>query len=379
MQFQKIILHLSLIDGVGEALLFKLIERLGQNRLLEVYNFFISDFVAQGIPEQIAQNLVHGLKDQQLLDQELLLMQQFEVQFVTLLCPEYPKLLKEIHVPPVILYFQGDINLFAHEKTIACVGARKAHRYVHEALSFIVVPMMHDGWIVVSGGAQGADTYAHQISLEQKVPTIVVVGSGLCHVYPPQNKKLFEQVVASGGLIVSSFPMQTNPDPWNFPKRNRLISGLSRGCLVLQAAAKSGALITAESALQQGREVFALPGSVFDELSVGCHSLIQQGAKLVTCSQDILDEFGYFAPSEPAPAESAPDKKSQQKIFASPVSVAFVDDLSLQILHVAMVPITADLIISKLKIDVDTLQNKLFELSLDGKIAQDSMGFWKRL
>ncbi len=368
--YSKIILHLSLIDGIGEVLLFKLIERLGQNRLLEVYNFFVSDFVALGIPEEVAQNLVQGLQNQQILDQELALMQQYQVQFVTFLCPEYPKLLKEIHVPPVLLYFQGDINLFAHEKTIACVGARKAHRYVHDALMHLVLPMMHDGWVVVSGGAQGADTFAHQISLEQNVPTMVVVGSGLCHVYPPQNKKLFEQITMSGGLIVSSFSMETKPDPWNFPKRNRLISGLSRGCLVLQAAAKSGALITAECALQQGREVFALPGSIFDELSAGCHNLIQQGAKLVTCSQDILDELGYPAPLE------LHEKKLQQKIFTP---VMPVDDLSLQILQCAVVPITADLLLSKLSIDVGSLQTKLFELSLDGKIAQDGMGFWKRV
>lgn len=373
MHYSKIILHLSLIDGVGETLLFKFIERLGQDRLPEVYNFFASDFVALGVSEQSAQNLVQGLQNQKLLDQEFDLMQKFQVQFVTIFCPEYPKLLKEIHVPPVVLYFQGDINLFAHEKTLACVGARKAHRYVHDALMHLVLSMMHDGWIVVSGGAQGADTFAHQISIEQKNPTIVVVGSGLCHVYPPQNKKLFEQIVAAGGLIVSSFPMQTKPDPWNFPKRNRLISGLSRGCLVLQAAAKSGALITAECALQQGREVFALPGSIFDELSAGCHSLIQQGAKLVTCAQDILDELGY-----PASSEQVSEKKSQQKMFIPASCNSSIDDLSAQILQCAVVPITGDKLITALQIDVETLQNKLFELSLDGKIAQDGMGFWKR-
>jgi DNA processing protein len=371
--YSNIILHLSLIDGVGEALLYKLIERLGQDGLPEVYNFFISDFLALGVPEEVAQNLAQGLKNQQILDQELALMREHRVGLVTLFCPEYPKILKEIHVPPVLLYFQGDINLFTHEKNIACVGARKANRYVHDALMYLVVPMMHDGWVIVSGGAQGADTYAHQISLEQKVPTIVVVGSGLCHVYPPQNKKLFELVIAAGGLIVSSFSMTTKPDPWNFPKRNRLISGLSRGCLVLQAAAKSGALITAECALQQGKEVFALPGSIFDELSAGCHSLIQQGAKLVTCTQDILDELGYFVP-----AQVVGEKKSQQKIFAPATFVAPLDDLSMQILQQAVVPITGDLLLSKLQVDVNVLQNKLFELSLDGKIAQDGMGFWKR-
>ena len=143
--------------------------------------------------------------------------------------------------------------------------------------------------------------------------------------------------------------------------------------MVLQAAAKSGALITAECALQQGREVFALPGSIFDELSAGCHNLIQQGAKLVTCAQDILDELGY-----PAPSEIMGEKKLQQKVFTSAAVAAPFDDLSSQILQHAVVPVTGDLLLSKLKVDVDILQNKLFELSLDGKIAQDGMGFWKR-
>lgn len=370
MQFQNIILHLSLIDGVGEALLYKLIERLGQDRLLTVYDFFVSDFIDLGVPEQVAQNLIDGLKNQKILDQELSLMQRFQVQIVTVFCPEFPKLLKEIHVPPILLYYQGDVSLFAYEKHIACVGSRKAHRYVHDVLQAVVAPMIANGWVVVSGGALGADTLAHQLALDCKSKTIVVVGSGFCNPYPLQNKKLFEQVVATGGLIVSTFPMKTMPDPWNFPQRNRLISGLSKGCLVLQAAQKSGALITAQCALDQGREVFSVPGSIFDPLSAGCHDLIVQGAKLVTCSQDILDEFGY---------ERTVDEVSKQQSVFIAASQEPVDQLALEILQCAVEPITADLIISKLNLDVDTLQNKLFELSLDGRIAQDAMGFWKRL
>lgn len=374
MNFQNIILHLFLIDGIGPVGLKIFVERLGQDRLLEIYDLFVSDFIPLGLSEQTAQILVDGLKDQTILEQELSLMEKNNVQFITFLCSNYPALLREIHVPPVILYFQGNVKLFAHDKNIACVGARKAHRYVHEALMHLIVPMMAQGWIVVSGGAQGADTFAHQAALDHQSPTIVVVGSGLCHVYPLQNKKLFEQVVQAGGLIVSPFSMQTLPDPWNFPQRNRIISGLSQGCLVLQAAEKSGALITAKCALDQGREVFAVPGSIFDELSAGCHSLIADGAKLITCAQDMLDELGY-------PEVVSLQEKDQQKLFKPAIKTSLMsanDPIALQILQVASMPITVDLMLSKLQIDIDILQNKLFEMSLDGKMAQDAMGFWKR-
>jgi DNA processing protein len=371
-QHQEIILHLSLIEKVNSSTVLFLIEQLGTHRLPDLYNFSLKDFQVLGCLQKQAELLVAGLQDPAKLHKELALMREHHVGLVTIVCPQYPKILKEIHVPPVILYYQGDIQLFAHEKNIACVGARKAHRYANEALMHLIVPMMQTGWIVVSGGALGADTFAHQISLDHKVPTMVVVGSGLCHVYPPQNKKLFEQVIAGGGLIVSSFSMQTPPDPWNFPRRNRLISGLSRGCLVLQAAERSGALITAQCALDQGREVFAVPGSIFDELSAGCHSLIADGAKLVRRAQDILDELGYLEVAA---------KDDQQKLFIPAKStgpVAELDQIALQILQVASTPITVDLMLSKLQLDVGILQNKLFELSLDGKIAQDELGFWKR-
>lgn len=374
MFFQEIIVHLTFVQGFGPAAIQKLVDHVGLDQLNKVYEMTPTDFAVLGFSPELCLAIVSELSDRSNLDKELELMRNFQAGFVTFYCQQYPKVLKEIHVPPIVLYYQGDVTLFAHEKNIACVGARKAHRYVHEALMHLVVPMMHDGWVVVSGGAAGADTYAHQIALDQGKKTIVIVGSGLCHQYPPQNKKLFENVVAAGGLIVSCFPMNMHPEPHCFPIRNRLISGLSRGCLVLQAAAKSGALITAECALQQGREVFALPGSIFDPLSAGCHSLIQQGAKLVTSSQDILEEldYGQFAHYDKA---SVP---LQQKLF-EPAVVDQSNDLARQILQCAVVPITADMLMTKLGVQMQILQNILFDLSLDGKISQDAMGFWKRL
>ncbi len=416
MILQNIILHLSLIEDLTPRFLHELISKISFEKLIEVYGFSVQDFVALGCGPDKAQLLVCGLQNQQRLIDELKLIQENDAAFITFFCDEYPNLLKHIDVPPLVLYYQGDVSLFAKEKTFACVGARKSHLYVHDALKVLITPMIQDDWVIVSGGAAGADTYAHQITLDNKGKTIMVVGSGLCYRYPTSNKDLFEQVVYDGGLIVSVFHMEMPPEPYCFPIRNRIISGLSLGCLVLQAAQKSGALITAHCALQQGREVFALPGSIFDPLSVGCHDLIQQGAKLVTNTQDILQELSY--PGKPdfvqmsilADAQMAEKKaKASSKVVPSSsasiqtvsgqavssraallksttkskmVDVAAyegLDDLSRAIMHCTVTPITSQALLSKVEATLEVLQNKLFELSLEGKITQDGMGMWKRV
>ncbi|MFA5999068.1 MAG: DNA-processing protein DprA [Candidatus Babeliales bacterium] len=390
MNTEHTILHLSLIENLYPKFVQQLIEKITVEKLPEIYTYTAQDFIGLGFPQDKTPLLVAGLKDMARLHKELQLVEQHNVTVITLWCPEYPALLKQIDAAPLVLYCQGDVRLFENEKTIACVGARKAHRYVDDALMMLVVPMIEDGWVVVSGGAAGADTYAHQIALNHKGKTIVVVGSGLCHVYPPQNRPLFEKVVYDGGLIVSCFPMNMASFPYNFPIRNRIISGLSKGCLVLQAASKSGALITAQFALEQGREVFAVPGPIFDPLSAGCHDLIQQGAKLVTCTQDILDELSYpgkvaqvqmkiLADSEKIKNDDVSSSPRKQGPKSAISDLSNFDEVELSILHYTVTPVTAEFLLSKVGVSIDALQSKLFSLSLDGKICQDSIGLWKRV
>lgn len=406
MILQNIILHLSLIEGLAPRFLQELLENVfakhnaqensSAKNLEKLYNYSLQDFMNLGCSIDKAQLLVSGLQNKQRLLDELRLIEKNHAAFITVFCDEYPRLLKHIDVPPLVLYYQGDVTLFKKEKTFACVGARKSHLYVSDALKSLIVPMIQDDWVIVSGGALGADTYAHQITLDNNGNTIVVVGSGLCHQYPASNKELFENVVYAGGLIVSIFHMEMPPEPQCFPMRNRIISGLSLGCIVLQAAQKSGALITAQCALQQGREVFALPGSIFDPLSVGCHDLIKQGAKLVTCTQDILEEMSYPGKAQYEQLtilsqEKLPqgkDKKSSKVIIKKSTNqnqapdlsdILDLNDTSLAILHYTVVPITAQALLTKVGVGIELLQSKLFELSLDGKIAQDGMGFWKRV
>lgn len=364
-----VVLHL-VAGHISPTNIAKIVDAVGFESLDQIYTFTVSDFNRMGISEDKADTIVQVLADQKNLQKELLLIEQYNVSIVTLWCSNYPVLLKEIHIPPVVLYCQGSLDLLAVSNTIACVGARKAHQYVHDALQHIVTPMIRAGWVVVSGGAAGADTYAHQITLDVGGRTIVVVGSGLCHIYPPTNKTLFTRVVSSGGLIVSCFAMNTVPEPHCFPIRNRIIAGLSKGCLVLQAAEKSGALITAQQALDQGREIFAVPGSIFDPLSVGCHKLLQQGAKLVMSADDILVEFD--------PLHQAADE--QLTISSVTVSSVYKPGSKQQrLIDAVCVPMAADQLMKKLDLDLSSLQAILFELSLDGVISQDGMGYWKRL
>lgn len=202
----------------------------------------------------------------------------------------YPALLKQIPSPPIGIYVQGDADL--NQSSLAVVGSRKATYYGREVALKLAGEIAAAGLTVVSGMALGIDTYAHRGALESTGKTVAVLGSGLDICYPSQNVSL-KKKIAARGAVVSEFPPGTKPLPSHFPQRNRIISGLSLGTLVIEAPEKSGALITADFALEQGREVFAVPGSIGSPYSRGCHRLIKQGAKLVENVDDILEELGF--------------------------------------------------------------------------------------
>lgn len=389
-----IILHLSLIENIGPTFIQKLVGVIGLQNLPDIYNFSLQDFTNLGMSERRAQLLVDGLQDLAMLQKELELIEQLNAKVITLWCGAYPDRLRHIDAAPPVLYLQGDVSLLLQDKMLACVGARLAHRYVQDCLNKIVVPMIQDGWVIVSGGAAGADTFAHKTALLHGGKTIAVFGSGLCYQYPEKNKPLFQEIIDSGGLIVSSFPMRTQPLQHCFPIRNRIVSGLSVGCLVLQAAIKSGALITAQFALDQGREVFAVPGPIYDPLSAGCHELIKLGAKLVTETQDILQEL--IPDLQPVQVQEnflknaslSSEKLVSSSRLKSPIATVSkketatvdesLDELERLILQYATVSISIDDLLVKVGVASHVLHDKLFMLSLDGKIEQDFTGLWKR-
>jgi DNA processing protein len=221
--------------------------------------------------------------------EELELIKKYKISIVTLNDASYPKNLKEIYDPPPLLYVKGKIEE-GDKNAIAIVGSRRATTYGRLTAQRLSSQLAAQGITIVSGMARGVDSEAHKGALAVRGRTIAVLGCGIDVVYPPENRALEEKIVSSGAVI-TEFPFGTKPFAGNFPKRNRIISGLSLGIIVVEAAQKSGALITARLALEQGREVFAVPGSTTSPYSKGTHNLIKEGAKLVENIDDILEEL----------------------------------------------------------------------------------------
>jgi len=206
---------------------------------------------------------------------------------------EYPSLLKEIYDYPRIIYYLGNIDLLSGE-CLAIVGSRRHSDYGKKAVKEFTKKLVSSGLIIVSGLALGIDSLAQKTTIETKGKTIAVLGSGLNRIYPSFNRQLARDILKKRGLIMSEYPLDSAPLKHHFPCRNRIISGLSFGVLVIEAAKRSGSLITAKQALEQNREVFALPGSIFSKTSEGCHDLIKLGAKLVNEPEDILKELAFL-------------------------------------------------------------------------------------
>ncbi|ARP42197.1 MULTISPECIES: DNA-processing protein DprA [Geobacillus] len=214
------------------------------------------------------------------------------IRIITMFDLDYPPLLKHIYDPPWVLYAKGNIALLQETKLISIVGTRRPTKEGIEALKKLVPPLVAAGWTIVSGLAFGIDVCAHQLAVSYGGTTIAVIAGGLDHIYPKEHRS-FAQQLMNEQLVVAEHPPATKPQAWQFPARNRIISGLSLGTLVVQAKVKSGSLITASYALEQGREVFAVPGSINLAEAAGPNTLIQHGAKLVQEAADIIAEFPY--------------------------------------------------------------------------------------
>ena len=231
------------------------------------------------------------------LGAELARIAEFGARVLTQADPAYPTLLREIHNPPIVLYVWGEL-LERDRHAISIVGSRKTSHYGLESAKKLSYQLAYAGLTVVSGLARGIDTAAHQGALAAKGRTVAVLGSGLQNLYPPENVALAEKIAASGA-VVTEFPMTVAPDRETFPQRNRIVSGWSDGLLVVEAGLKSGALITAGQAADQGRSIFAVPGPIDRSTSAGSNRLIQQGAKLVMGAADILDDLQILLPEKP--------------------------------------------------------------------------------
>jgi DNA processing protein len=217
---------------------------------------------------------------------------QLSIQITTIFDPDYPILLKNIFDPPFVIYLLGKKELLQTNKLISLIGSRKPTMFANIIGNELIPPLVNEGWITISGLAKGIDTLVHEKTIQSNGHTIAVIGNGFQYIYPKENDKL-SKLIASKHLLLTEYPPFIPPQKWYFPKRNRIIAGLSRGTVVIEAKEKSGTMITADLALEYGRDVFAVPGPFIMDEYIGCHRLIQSGAKLVVSANDIIQELEY--------------------------------------------------------------------------------------
>ncbi|MDF2179756.1 DNA-processing protein DprA [Aliiglaciecola sp. CAU 1673] len=284
---------------------------------------------------------------------------------LTLDCPDYPQVLRELSRPPLLLFVRGSTAPLM-SRQIAIVGSRNPSAAGRDIAHNMAASLCESGFTVTSGLAVGIDGCAHKGALATKGMTIAVLGAGLDNLYPKRHQKLAEDIVAGGGCVISEFTPGMPALAENFPRRNRIISGLSLGTLVVEAALKSGSLITARFALEQGRDVFAVPGSIHSPLSKGCHYLIKQGAKLVECVEDILEEYQTFD-FQPHEKPTKADKKSEEQNLASH---RLLDSVDFEVT-------STDVIAQRSGIPVKVVLSELLEYELRGLVAAVPGGYVK--
>ncbi len=284
-------------------------------------------------------------------------------RIVTLADLDYPQALLNIPDPPLLLYVKGRLALL-NRPSLAVVGSRSATPQGISNAEAFAKSLSDAGLCIISGLAHGIDAAAHRGALRGLGNSIAVVGTGLDKVYPAANRDL-AHALAQQGALISEFPLGTPPLAANFPRRNRLISGMSLGCLVVEASLQSGSLITARLALEQGRDVFAIPGSIHAPQSKGCHALLKQGAKLVETAQDILEELGGFAvPPAPAVNSEGPDSEGQDAALLE---------------HLGFDPVDVDTLSVRCGLTVSQLSAMLLTLELNGRICVLPGGLYQRI
>lgn len=286
---------------------------------------------------------------------------------LTLHDPAYPPLLKEIPDPPPVLFVRGDPELLA-ERQLAIVGSRNPTAAGQRNAADFAQRLAECGLVITSGLAVGIDAAAHRGALTAGGATLAVTGSGLDRIYPARHQSLADEIVAQGALI-AEFPPGTPPRPENFPRRNRIISGIALGTLVVEAALRSGSLITARLAAEQGREVFAIPGSIHNPLSRGCHALLRQGAKLVEDARDVLEELGPLAAwGDPLPAtQSAPLQGDESGEFSELLN------------HIGFEPTAVDTVVERSGLTAERVSSMLVLLELQGHVTSAPGGLYTRI
>jgi DNA processing protein len=354
-------LRLNLATGVGPTTLRRLLADFGspEGAVAAGRTQLARYLTAEAIESLYSDRVARGV------DQALAWAQAPGHSIVTLADPGFPRLLLEIADPPALLYARGRAELLGRP-ALAVVGSRNATAQGLGNAEQFARSFSAAGLTIVSGLALGIDSAAHRGGLAATGSTIAVLGTGIDRVYPPQNRELAQEIAAHG-LLLSEFPLATPSLRQNFPRRNRIISGLAQGCLVVEAALASGSLITARAAAEYGREVFAVPGSIHSPLARGCHALIKSGAKLVETAEDVLAELRAFRPDPWTAGSARPSADDAPPAPESPL-----------LAHLGYDPVAIDVLCARSGLPPERVTAELLRLELDGRVAPLAGGLYQR-
>jgi len=343
----------SRVPGIGPVRLRALLDHFGSVR--EAWGASTATLRALGYDRRTIESFV-AVRGKLDLSAELERVAQLGIKVLTWDSPDYPSLLMNIPDPPPVLYVKGEL-LPRDEWALAVVGTRRSTVYGREATRALVSGLAAGGVTIVSGLARGIDTHAHEIALDVGGRTIAVLGNGVDIIYPAQNQKLARRIMESGALV-SEYPLGTKPEGGNFPRRNRIISGLSLGVMVVEGSKRSGAMITADYAAEQGREIFAVPGNILSPNSAGPNQLIQQGAKLVATIGDVLEELNLTMVTEQAEAREIIADNETEAILLG---------------HLSSEPIHVDELGRAAGLPINEVASTLTLMELKGKVRQVGM------
>ncbi|MFB3886141.1 MAG: DNA-processing protein DprA [Thermodesulfobacteriota bacterium] len=358
-------LALNLIPGIGSTLMRRLLDRFKTPEA--VFLSPIKELLrVEGLGEKVAEAVRKGPLEKE-VKKELYLLKKIGGTIITFKDEKYPERLRDIYDPPALLYMRGELRK-EDQLAVSIVGSRKTTPYGRWFTERVSQELARHGVTIVSGMARGIDSFAHRGAISGGGRTIAVLGCGVDVIYPSENRDLFAKII-DHGAVLSEFPLGSPPEAGHFPRRNRIISGLSIGVVVVQANEKSGSLITANYALEQGREVFAVPGNVGTESSRGTHRLIREGAKLVESSEDILEEI---LPQWRGKRDEAPKVEAEKLDLTQDERVVFE--------LLGETPTHIDVIIRESRLDPGKVSSLLLDLELKGLVSQwAGKGFSKKM
>ena len=359
-------LALVRVPGLGPQLGQALLSHCGN--VEAIFEASPASWRAAGASDKSVEGLANP--DWEAVEQDLAWLEAERHCFISIQDADYPESLKEIPSPPLGLFCKGDTDLLGSVQ-LAMVGSRNPSQTGMDLADDFASTLSRHGLVITSGMAMGVDAIAHEAALRSNGLTVAVCGTGLDRVYPARNKAL-AHAIADEGLMISEFPTGTPPAKQNFPRRNRIISGLSLGVLVVEAARKSGSLITARQAMEQGREVFAIPGSIHNPLARGCHKLIREGAKLVESAEDILEELAPLLPIVDNAAASAPSVSAKS-------DVSELDAEYQQLLEaMGFEPLDVNAIVERSGLTAESVSSMLLILELQGRVSLAPGGAYVR-